>query len=113
MADVFNVYFSVKSKNPSASSISSRIDSRTAEQIRETAKIIYKTLDCRGFARVDMFLTPSGEIIFNEVNTIPGFTYHSRYPNMMKAAGMSFEQIISAVIELAVYPETRQGSHKY
>jgi len=76
-------------------------------------KIIYKTLDCRGFARVDMFLTPSGEIIFNEVNTIPGFTSHSRYPNMMKAAGMSFEQIISAVIELAVYPETRQGSHKY
>lgn len=38
----------------------------------------------------------------NEVNTIPGFTAHSRYPNMMKAAGMSFEQVISALIELAV-----------
>ena len=49
-----------------------------------------------------MFLTPDGEVVFNEVNTIPGFTAHSRYPNMMKAAGMSFEQVISALIELAV-----------
>ena len=47
-------------------------------------------------------MTPGGKLIFNEVNTIPGFTAHSRYPNMMKAAGMSFEQVISALIELAV-----------
>ena len=51
---------------------------------------------------VDLFLTPSGEIVFNEVNTIPGFTTHSRYPNMMKAAGFTFEQIVSALIEQAV-----------
>ncbi len=113
LADGFFDFTEKYTLKTSAIHVPARIDSRTAEQIRETAKIIYKTLDCRGFARVDMFLTPSGEIIFNEVNTIPGFTSHSRYPNMMKAAGMSFEQIISAVIELAVYPETRQGSHKY
>ena len=44
----------------------------------------------------------NGSVFFNEVNTIPGFTAHSRYPSMMKAVGMSFEQIISNVIELAV-----------
>ena len=43
-----------------------------------------------------------GRVVFNEVNTIPGFTAHSRYPSMMKAVGMSFEQVISNVIELAV-----------
>ncbi len=96
----------------SAIHVPARIDGGMAKQIRETAKIIYKTLDCRGFARVDMFLTTSGEIIFNEVNTIPGFTSHSRYPNMMKAAGMSFEQIISGIIELAAEPDIRQDSQK-
>lgn len=49
-----------------------------------------------------MFLDSSGRVVFNEVNTIPGFTAHSRYPSMMKAIGMSFEQVISNVIELAV-----------
>ena len=42
--------------------------------------------------------------MFNEVNTIPGFTAHSRFPNMMKAAGLSFERLVSAIIELAVTP---------
>ncbi|HEK4556062.1 TPA: D-alanine--(R)-lactate ligase, partial [Clostridioides difficile] len=68
----------------------------------ETAKIIYRTLGCSGFARVDMFLTPSGEIIFNEVNTIPGFTSHSRYPNMMKGIGLSFEEILDKIIEVYI-----------
>ena len=68
----------------------------------EIAQRIYKALGCQGFARVDMFLDENGSVFFNEVNTIPGFTAHSRYPSMMKAVGMSFEQIISNVIELAV-----------
>ena len=71
-------------------------------EIKELAKRIYRVLDCRGFARVDFFLDKSGQVLFNEVNTIPGFTAHSRYPSMMKAVGLSFEQVISAVIGLAV-----------
>ena len=47
-------------------------------------------------------MEPGGRIVFNEVNTIPGFTAHSRFPNMMKAAGVSFEDVISRVIALAV-----------
>ena len=78
-----------------------RIDPDTAARIKKTAATIYRTLDCRGLARVDMFLTPEKEIIFNEVNTIPGFTSHSRYPNMLKGIGMTFEEIVDASIRLA------------
>lgn len=84
--------------------VPARISKNKADEIKETAKVIYKALGCSGFARVDMFLTPSGEIVFNEVNTIPGFTEHSRYPGMMKAAGLSFTEIIEKIIELAVNP---------
>lgn len=73
-------------------------------QIQETARTVYRALGCRGFARVDLFLDAQGRIVFNEVNTIPGFTAHSRYPSMMKAAGLSLQEILTAVIELAVEP---------
>ena len=63
---------------------------------------MYRALGCSGFARVDMFLTPEGRIVFNEINTIPGFTEHSRFPGMMKAAGILFPQILDTIIEQAV-----------
>lgn len=75
-----------------------RIGEECEKRIQETAVKIYKTLGCSGFARVDMFLKPAGEIVFNEVNTIPGFTDHSRYPNMMKGIGMTFEEILERLI---------------
>ncbi len=77
-----------------------RIDAETEKRIQETAVTIYKALGCSGFARVDMFLTPSGEIVFNEVNTIPGFTTHSRYPDMMKGIGLSFSEMLDRLIGL-------------
>ena len=86
----------------SAIHVPARIPPAKAAEMKETAQRIYKALGCRGFARVDMFLDENGKVVFNEVNTIPGFTAHSRYPSMMKAVGMSFEQVISSVIELAV-----------
>ncbi|MEA4846783.1 MAG: D-alanine--D-serine ligase VanG [Clostridiaceae bacterium] len=82
--------------------VPARISAQKAEEIKDTARRIYRALGCTGFARVDMFLTPSGEIIFNEVNTIPGFTTHSHYPHMLEAAGMTFEQVINTAIGLAV-----------
>ncbi|MCM1540543.1 MAG: D-alanine--D-serine ligase VanG [Blautia sp.] len=75
-----------------------RIDAQTERRIQETAAVIYRTLGCSGFARVDMFLKPDGEIVFNEVNTIPGFTSHSRYPNMMKGIGLSFGEMLDRLI---------------
>ncbi len=79
-----------------------RIDAETEKRIQETAVKIYKILGCSGFARVDMFLTPEGKIVFNEVNTIPGFTSHSRYPNMMKGIGLSFGEMLDKLIGLYV-----------
>lgn len=81
--------------------VPARISKEKASEIKETGKKIYRAMGCRGFARVDLFLKPDGELVFNEVNTIPGFTSHSRYPGMMKAAGFSFEKLISKVIFLA------------
>ncbi len=79
-----------------------RISTETEERIKKAAVTIYKALGCSGFARVDMFLTPSGEIIFNEVNTIPGFTSHSRFPNMMKGAGLSFAAMLDKLVRLYI-----------
>lgn len=82
--------------------VPARIPADKAQEIKETAKRIYQALDCSGFARVDLFLTPEGEIVFNEVNTIPGFTEHSRYPGMMRAAGYSFSEILDRIIGQAL-----------
>ncbi|MCL2361315.1 MAG: D-alanine--D-serine ligase VanG [Defluviitaleaceae bacterium] len=82
--------------------VPARISSDKTQEIIDITKKIYSALDCSGFARVDMFLTPSGEIYFNEVNTIPGFTPHSRYARMFDAIGVTYEQIIDTAIEQAV-----------
>ena len=102
LSDGFFDYTEKYTLKNSAIHVPARVDSQTAGRIRQTAETIYRALGCSGFARVDMFLSDSGEIFFNEVNTIPGFTTHSRFPNMMKAAGISFEQIISTAIEEAL-----------
>ncbi len=75
-----------------------RIDDETAARICSAAETVYRALGCSGFARVDMFLTPEGRVVFNEVNTIPGFTAHSRFPNMMRGVGMTFAELIDTLI---------------
>lgn len=67
------------------------------ERIKQTAAAIYNALGCSGFARVDMFLS-DGELVFNEVNTIPGFTAHSRFPMMMNAAGLALSEVLGRII---------------
>lgn len=84
----------------SAIHMPARIHPETEKRIQNAAVTIYRTLGCSGFARVDMFLTPAGKLIFNEVNTIPGLTPHSRFPNMMKGAGLSFSGMLDKLIEL-------------
>lgn len=76
-----------------------RISPEKSDEVKEAAKVIYRALGCSGFARVDMFLTPEGRIVFNEVNTIPGFTEHSRYPGMMRAAGIPIEEVLTRIID--------------
>lgn len=82
--------------------VPARINKEISDKAKEIAKQIYKILKCKDFARVDMFLTPNNEIYFNEINTIPGFTSHSRYPSMMKEIGLSFEELLDKLISLEI-----------
>lgn len=75
------------------------------EKIKETAKRVYRALGCAGFARVDLFLTPEGRVVLNEVNTIPGFTPKSRYPAMMAAAGRAIPEVLDLLIKTALEEE--------
>lgn len=77
-----------------------RLSSSEREKIKKTALQIYKILGCKDLTRVDMFYTKDKKIVFNEVNTLPGFTSHSRFPNMLKNNGYTFEQIIEMLIEM-------------
>lgn len=77
-----------------------RLSVSEREKIKKTALQIYKILGCKDLARVDMFYTKDKKIVFNEVNTLPGFTSHSRFTNMLKNVGYTFEQIIQMLIEM-------------
>ncbi|MBQ6371251.1 MAG: D-alanine--D-alanine ligase [Firmicutes bacterium] len=70
-------------------------------EIRETALRIYRVLECRGLARVDFFLTEEGRLVFNEINTMPGFTKISMYPALWEASGLSYSGLIDELIKLA------------
>ena len=76
-----------------------RISPETEARIQSAAAKIYRALGCRVMARVDMFLTPEGHVVFNEVNTIPGFTPHSRFPNMMKGIGLDFPALLDHLVD--------------
>lgn len=79
-----------------------RISAEKAANIKQAALTIYQVLGCQGFARVDMFLSSEGKLLFNEVNTIPGFTSKSRYPNMLKMIGITYTEIVDRLIQLAL-----------
>lgn len=100
LSDGFFDYTEKYTLNTSKIHMPARIDADTEKKIQDTAKVIYRALGCSGFARVDMFLKITGEIVFNEVNTIPGFTSHSRYPNMMKGIGLSFSELLDRLVGL-------------
>ena len=73
-----------------------------AQEIREKAVQAFKALGCSGLARCDFFYTDKGEVIVNEINTMPGFTGTSMYPKLMAASGFDYQSLISALIETAL-----------
>lgn len=77
------------------------IDSELADEIRAQALQAFAALECSGLARVDFFLTPSGEVIINELNTMPGFTATSVFPKMWQASGLSYSEVITNLLESA------------
>lgn len=79
--------------------IPARIPDEKIAEIRNKAELIFRALDCRGISRVDFFYTESGEIVFNEINTLPGFTPISMYPKLMNHAGIPYDELIDRLIE--------------
>jgi D-alanine--(R)-lactate ligase len=83
------------------------ISAESRALVQETAKAVYRALGCRGLARVDMFLKEDGQVILNEVNTLPGMTSYSRYPRMMAAAGLPLSEVIDRVVALTLHGKKR------
>lgn len=78
------------------------IDAKTSATMQEMAIQAFRSLFCSGLARIDFFLKPNGEIIINEINTLPGFTPISMYPKMWSADGLNYPNLINRLLELAV-----------
>jgi D-alanine-D-alanine ligase len=89
-------------ENGAVTEIPAKIPEGTAERVRELAVKTFKILECEGLGRVDFFLKDSGEIIVNEINTMPGFTRISMYPKLWEASGVSYTELIDRLIILAL-----------
>jgi D-alanine-D-alanine ligase len=72
------------------------------ERVRELAIEVYRRVDCAGFARVDFFVEEGGEVLVNELNTIPGFTPTSGFPKMFEASGVPFVELVDRLLALAI-----------
>lgn len=83
--------------------IPANIPGEVAERTRSLALAAFKALDCAGLARVDFFyVEATGELYLNEVNTIPGFTATSMYPELWRAGGIEYGELVTRLIELAL-----------
>ena len=83
--------------------IPARISEEVEEQVRELAVKVYSAIGCQGLSRVDFFVTRSdNRIVFNEINTLPGFTSISMYPKLFAASGIAYVQLIDELLQLAV-----------
>lgn len=82
--------------------IPANIPEDVSAQARQLALSAFRALDCAGLARVDFFyVTETDELLLNEVNTIPGFTTTSMYPSLLEAAGYSYSELVTKLVELA------------
>lgn len=78
------------------------LDPVIAEQVREVSVRVFDAFDCEGLARVDCFLTRDNTVLVNELNTMPGFTRFSMFPQVWAAAGVAYAELIGRLIELAL-----------
>lgn len=86
--------------------IPARISESAEEAVREAAIQVYEAVGCRGLSRVDFFVKDEGEeVVFNEINTIPGFTSISMYPKLFAASGIPYGELIDQLLELALERE--------
>jgi len=83
--------------------IPARIPAEIAEELRQQAVRVYTAIGCRGMSRVDFFVTyADNRVVFNEINTIPGFTSISMYPKLFVASGIPYNELIDRLLQLAM-----------
>jgi len=93
--------------------IPAKLSPEQTQTVQAAAKTIFRVLECEGMARVDFFLDrDTGEFIFNEINTIPGFTTISMYPKLWNASGIGYQELLSKLIDLAIARHDRKQSLK-
>ncbi|HET8766061.1 MAG TPA: D-alanine--D-alanine ligase family protein [Pedococcus sp.] len=73
-----------------------------SKEVQRLAAAAFEALGCEGLARVDCFYTDAGDVVVNEINTMPGFTPHSMYPQMWEATGLPYRDLIDELIQLAL-----------
>jgi D-alanine-D-alanine ligase len=82
-------------------------------RVRELAAAVYRAIDCRGLARCDFFVLDSGEVLVNEINTIPGFTATSVFGKLFEASGVSYPELCDRLVNLAVERHREERSHSF
>lgn len=99
--DEFYSYDAKYINSGSITEIPAKLDKNTVKKIQEIAIKTFKVLNCEGMGRVDFFLKKNGEILVNEINTIPGFTNISMYPKLWETSGLPLPKLLDKLIELA------------
>jgi D-alanine-D-alanine ligase len=89
-------------ENGAVLDIPARLPDDKIREIQELAVRTFKTLNCEGLGRVDFFMKDGGNLLVNEINTMPGFTKISMYPKLWEASGLSYTALIDRLIELAI-----------
>jgi D-alanine-D-alanine ligase len=89
--------------------IPARIPDDSDARVRELAVESFVATECEGMARIDFFVRPNGDVIVNEINTIPGFTATSVYAKLFEAAGVSYAEVLDRLIELALERHERRS----
>jgi len=83
-----------------------KVPDEVADEVRRVATVAFEAAGCEGLARVDCFYTPHGDVIINELNTMPGFTPQSMYSRMWAASGLGYPDLIDELIQLALVRRT-------
>ena len=99
---VFYDYDDKYKNGTSKTYIPANLSAETREEIQRLAKKAYTVMGCKGLSRVDFFVTRDGRILLNEINTLPGFTHISMYPQLMQYTGMSYAQLVDGIIKLSL-----------
>lgn len=93
--------------------VPARIDEATSDRVRELAARVYRVTACAGFARCDFFVPGAGEVLVNELNTIPGFTETSVFGKLFEASGIPYPELCNRLVELALERHATERAYRF